>query len=76
MPRFPEFSYSFHMNCVADGDVQGDNQNDQPPAVVNGNLPEAGRQNQNHFFLILKEIQMFVIGFITSLLPGFHHHHE
>ncbi|XP_020581181.1 uncharacterized protein LOC110025198 [Phalaenopsis equestris] len=59
-----------------EGNHQADNQNDQLPAVANENPPEAGRRNQNHFWYVLKEIQMFVIGFITSLLPGFHHHNE
>lgn len=61
---------------------QADNQNQAaqneraPAAAVHENLPEAGRRNDNQLLAILKEIQMFVTGFITSLLPGFHHHND
>lgn len=62
---------------------QADNQNQVPQneqapaaAAANENLPEAERRNENQLWGILKEIQMFVIGFITSLLPGFHHHND
>lgn len=38
----------------------------------NENLAEPGGVNANHWWGIVKEIQMIVFGFITSLLPGFH----
>ncbi|XP_059461613.1 uncharacterized protein LOC132190594 [Corylus avellana] len=43
-------------------------------AVENENVAEAGGGNggANHWWGIVKEIQMIVFGFITSLLPGFH----
>ncbi|KAF3452735.1 hypothetical protein FNV43_RR03168 [Rhamnella rubrinervis] len=42
-------------------------------AVENENAPEGdGRNGANHWWGIVKEIQMIVFGFITSLLPGFH----
>lgn len=61
---------------------QADNQNQAvqneqaPAAAVHENPAEAGRRNENQLLAILKEIQMFVTGFITSLLPGFHHHND
>lgn len=41
--------------------------------VENENVAEArGGNGANHWWGIVKEIQMIVFGFITSLLPGFH----
>lgn len=53
-------------------------ENGNPPAdgaervVENEEAPEAGVEGGNHWWGIVKEIQMIVFGFITSLLPGFH----
>ncbi|PKA52905.1 hypothetical protein AXF42_Ash001886 [Apostasia shenzhenica] len=62
------------------------NQNQQAPneqapdAVANANppepAPELARPNENLPWRFLKEIQMLVVGFITSLLPGFHNHND
>ncbi|KAJ7979414.1 Transmembrane protein [Quillaja saponaria] len=42
-------------------------------AVENENVVEPGAANgANHWWGVVKEIQMIVFGFITSLLPGFH----
>ncbi|KAL9686278.1 hypothetical protein QQ045_023734 [Rhodiola kirilowii] len=49
----------------ADGDVQG--ANNQPAEE------EQGRHNVNPLWGLMKEIQIIVLGFITSLLPGFQH---
>ncbi|KAK7825670.1 hypothetical protein CFP56_032809 [Quercus suber] len=43
--------------------VENENENLAEPGGVNG---------ANHWWGIVKEIQMIVFGFITSLLPGFH----
>lgn len=44
-------------------------------AVENENAAEAeGANGGNHWWGIVKEVQMIVFGFITSLLPGFHNH--
>jgi hypothetical protein len=40
-------------------------------ANPNPNLNQVG--NNNAFWGIIKEIQMIVVGFIASLLPGFQH---
>ncbi|KAE9601645.1 hypothetical protein Lal_00040707 [Lupinus albus] len=49
--------------------------NDVDGAVDNENVAEPGNGNGgNHWRGIVKEIQMIVFGFITSLLPGFHNH--
>ena len=56
---------------------QGENEN-QP--LIAGNrevenddhVVEPGADNGNRWWVIVKEIQMIVFGFITSLLPGFH----
>ncbi|OIV98395.1 hypothetical protein TanjilG_16722 [Lupinus angustifolius] len=49
--------------------------NDADWAVENGNAAEPGGGNGgNQWWGIVKEIQMIVFGFITSLLPGFHNH--
>ncbi|KAK9705860.1 hypothetical protein RND81_07G087700 [Saponaria officinalis] len=61
---------------AADGQPAAEN--DNPPAedanrgVENEAAPEAGVEGGNHWWGIVKEIQMIVFGFITSLLPGFH----
>ncbi|XP_027332773.1 uncharacterized protein LOC113847712 isoform X2 [Abrus precatorius] len=49
--------------------------NDADREVENENVAEPGRGNGgNQWWGIVKEIQMIVFGFITSLLPGFHNH--
>lgn len=49
--------------------------NDADRVIENENVAEAGRGNGgNQWWGIVKEIQMIVFGFITSLLPGFHNH--
>ncbi|TKY72761.1 hypothetical protein E2542_SST01506 [Spatholobus suberectus] len=49
--------------------------NDADQAVENENVAEPDRGNGgNQWWGIVKEIQMIVFGFITSLLPGFHNH--
>ncbi|XP_065850879.1 uncharacterized protein [Euphorbia lathyris] len=64
---------------VALGEGQGEGENENRPpeegnqAAENENVAEPGRDNGgNHWWGIVKEIQMIVFGFITSLLPGFH----
>lgn len=65
--------------ALADGlpGVGNDNQppvNDENRAAANEQLLEAeGVQGGNRWWGIVKEVQMIVFGFITSLLPGFHH---
>ncbi|KAM7267032.1 hypothetical protein ACFE04_009198 [Oxalis oulophora] len=62
-------------DALPDGQVRAVDGNE--PAVGDGNQvaenenaePENGG---NHWWGIVKEVQMIVIGFITSLLPGFH----
>ncbi|KAG5407318.1 hypothetical protein IGI04_013437 [Brassica rapa subsp. trilocularis] len=54
--------------CLSEGqENEGDNGN---RANANENA-DAGQQG-NQWWGIVKEIQMIVFGFITSLLPGFH----
>jgi len=49
--------------------------NEADRAVENENGAEVGGVNGgNQWWGIVKEIQMIVFGFITSLLPGFHNH--
>ncbi|KAI4344458.1 hypothetical protein L6164_011683 [Bauhinia variegata] len=49
--------------------------NDGDQAVQNENVAEPGDGNGgNQWWGIVKEIQMIVFGFMTSLLPGFHNH--
>ncbi|XP_010541117.1 PREDICTED: uncharacterized protein LOC104814654 [Tarenaya hassleriana] len=63
-------------NAAPEGQVREENEAQNADngngnrANQNGNVvePEAG----NHWWGIVKEIQMIVFGFITSLLPGFH----
>uniref|UniRef100_A0A7C9E2R3 Uncharacterized protein n=1 Tax=Opuntia streptacantha TaxID=393608 RepID=A0A7C9E2R3_OPUST len=65
-------------NAVAAADGQPGAENDNPPAdaadevAENEAAPEAGAEGANQWWGIVKEIQMIVFGFITSLLPGFH----
>lgn len=85
---FPEMScdviviqFSAHFNNVifdmAEGQPIGENENQQ---INDGNRgienDHAGEPAQaevgNRLWVIVKEIQMVVFGFITSLLPGFH----
>ena len=52
-------------------------ENDNQPANANQEAeneaaPEARVEGGNQWWGIIKEIQMIVFGFITSLLPGFH----
>ncbi|XP_061994872.1 uncharacterized protein LOC133712780 isoform X2 [Rosa rugosa] len=47
-------------------------ENENRPADANENAPEPGANGGNRWWGIVKEIQMIVFGFITSLLPGFH----
>ncbi|KAL5549446.1 hypothetical protein UlMin_004677 [Ulmus minor] len=42
------------------------------PAAENENVAEPDQNDGNQWWGIVKEIQMIVFGFITSLLPGFH----
>ncbi|KAF2317205.1 hypothetical protein GH714_016637 [Hevea brasiliensis] len=62
---------------LAEGQAGADNENrpaeDGNQAVENENVAEpGGGDGGNHWWGIVKEIQMIVFGFITSLLPGFH----
>ncbi|XP_057975562.1 uncharacterized protein LOC131162941 isoform X2 [Malania oleifera] len=66
---------------VAEGLARAENENPPLPGDVgngrieNENIAEPGEGNgANHWWGIVKEIQMIVFGFITSLLPGFHNH--
>lgn len=63
--------------CMTEGQpgAQVENQpaNDGNLVVENENVAEpGGGLGVNHWWGIVKEIQMIVFGFITSLLPGFH----
>ncbi|OMO61136.1 hypothetical protein CCACVL1_23724 [Corchorus capsularis] len=63
--------------ALAEGQAGGENENrpaDEGNQVAeNENAAEPGLGNGgNHWWGIVKEIQMIVFGFITSLLPGFH----
>lgn len=63
--------------ALAEGQAGADNENrpaeDGNQAVENENVAEpGGAEGGNHWWGIVKEIQMIVFGFITSLLPGFH----
>lgn len=62
---------------MADGRPEAENENrpadDGNQAVENENVPAPdGANDGNHLWRIVKEMQMIVFGFITSLLPGFH----
>ncbi|GLT76386.1 hypothetical protein SLA2020_480500 [Shorea laevis] len=61
--------------ALAEGEAGAENGN--RPAEGHGaageNEAEGGMVNGgNHWWVIVKEIQMIIFGFITSLLPGFH----
>ncbi|PQP91836.1 uncharacterized protein Pyn_07496 [Prunus yedoensis var. nudiflora] len=63
--------------AVADGQPGAENENrpadDGNQALENENVPAPdGANGGNRWWGIVKEIQMIVFGFITSLLPGFH----
>lgn len=62
---------------MAEGLAVGENEheegNDGNRAVENEHAAEHGQDVAgNRWWGIVKEIQMIVFGFITSLLPGFH----
>ncbi|KAJ0031235.1 hypothetical protein Pint_14020 [Pistacia integerrima] len=56
------------------GGAENENQplNDGNRAAENENVVEPAANGGNQWWGIVKEIQMIVFGFITSLLPGFH----
>ncbi|GAB4838278.1 hypothetical protein Ancab_027806 [Ancistrocladus abbreviatus] len=60
----------------AEGQPGAENNSQQPddanPVAENEAVPEPGADGGNRWWGIVKEIQMIVFGFITSLLPGFH----
>ncbi|KAJ6699709.1 TRANSMEMBRANE PROTEIN [Salix purpurea] len=63
--------------ALAEGQAGVENENrpaeDGNQAAENENAAEPGGDNGGHrWWGIVKEIQMIVVGFITSLLPGFH----
>ncbi|EEF34577.1 uncharacterized protein LOC8262535 [Ricinus communis] len=63
--------------ALAEGQAVADNESHPPEdgnqAVENENIVEPGEgDGGNNWWGIVKEIQMVVFGFITSLLPGFH----
>ncbi|KAH1033516.1 hypothetical protein J1N35_045690 [Gossypium stocksii] len=59
--------------AVAGAENENRPADDGNQAVENENQPEPGLGNAgNQWWGIVKEIQMIVFGFITSLLPGFH----
>ncbi|KAJ4709249.1 Transmembrane protein [Melia azedarach] len=61
---------------VADGQARAENENqplnDGNQAAENENIADPAANRGNQWWGIVKEIQMIVFGFITSLLPGFH----
>ncbi|PKI46150.1 hypothetical protein CRG98_033483 [Punica granatum] len=64
-------------NLPAEGQAGAENENpaanDGNRAAENVNVAEPGAGNgANHWWGIVKEIQMIVFGFMSSLLPGFH----
>lgn len=63
-------------NDVAEGQAGAENENQLPndgnQAAGNENAVDPGANGGNQWWGIVKEIQMIVFGFITSLLPGFH----
>lgn len=70
--------YRCVLYCFKRTEAQPGAENESPRADGAGHLveneaaPEAGVEGGNHWWGIVKEIQMIVFGFITSLLPGFH----
>lgn len=67
-----------YSHCFQCTDAQPGAESESLPAdgaerlLENEAAPEAGAEGVNHWWGIVKEIQMIVFGFITSLLPGFH----
>ncbi|KAJ4964294.1 hypothetical protein NE237_024233 [Protea cynaroides] len=63
---------------AARGDVEPGAENDNRPAddtnqpAENENQAEPAARGGVNWWIIVKEVQMIVVGFITSLLPGFH----
>lgn len=56
-------------------EVENQPANEGNRAVENENAAEAVAGNGGlNWWGVVKEIQMIVFGFITSLLPGFHNH--
>lgn len=55
----------------AENENQPVNNGNQAVENENGAQPEGGNRG-NQWWGIVKEIQIIVFGFITSLLPGFH----
>lgn len=53
----------------------GGNMNQRQPAEGE-QPPEPERANGLNLWGIAREIKTFVVGFVTSLLPGFEHRHE
>ena len=69
----------FFLTLYLGSEGQAGAENENRPAddgnqlVENENAADPGLGNAgNHWWGIVKEIQMIVFGFITSLLPGFH----
>lgn len=75
----PDAARQGNENAAVLGEGQGGAENENQP-VDNGNqavedenvAQPAGGNRGNQWWGIVKEIQMIVFGFITSLLPGFH----
>ncbi|CAH8364287.1 unnamed protein product [Eruca vesicaria subsp. sativa] len=65
----PAAAMPLNQDAVPEG--QENEAGDGNRANANENV-DAGRQQGNQWWGIVKEIQMIVFGFITSLLPGFH----
>lgn len=57
---------------MLDGQPGIENENRPVDENENENAPEPVANGGNRWWGIVKEIQMIVFGFITSLLPGFH----
>ena len=51
-------------------------ENQNEPGEEANQPPEPERGNGMNLWAIAREIQTFVIGFITSLLPGFEQHND
>ncbi|KAF2545353.1 hypothetical protein F2Q70_00020071 [Brassica cretica] len=66
----PAAAISLNQDAVPDEEGQENEAGDGNRANANENVG-AGEQG-NQWWGIVKEIQMIVFGFITSLLPGFH----
>lgn len=61
-----------HVDGAAVGAPHEDGAAPIPPVVPV--VEEARQQPQDTFWGFVKELQMLVVGFVTSLLPGFHAH--